>query len=451
MPLKKNGVRVRVCQVMFINTLSLGTWSLHNWVSKDHDIDVANTEADVDLPHIKRVNPRHEADKILLRNFLLELPKMESHYCRASSSKKYLEPIWQSKTALYRSYVEYCKDKNVKSLSIKTFHEEFALNNLSLYFPKKDQCDLCVSHKAGNVDDQIYQEHIIKKNRARDEKSSDKSTARHVFTMDLQSVLLSPMLKASKIYYKKKLVVHNFTLYNLITQDAYCFLWHEAEGRVTSHEFATILCNFIESNLPEAEEIIFYSDGCSAQNKNVTLSNALLHLSINKGMIITQKYLVSGHTQMECDSMHSTIERKIRNREIYSPAGYIAACKSARLHPRPYHVEYLTHRYFKNFSGLKYHTSIRPGYKTGDPTVNDLCAIQYRPNGKLYYKLNFDDEWMILEKRQSRKIQENGEIVPLYENPLPIKKSKYDHLQQLKQLIPADYHLFYDTLPFEAD
>ena len=80
MPLKKYGVRVRVCQVMFINTLSLGTWSLHNWVSKDHDIDVANTEADFELPLIKRINPKHEADKILLRNFLLELPKMESHY-----------------------------------------------------------------------------------------------------------------------------------------------------------------------------------------------------------------------------------------------------------------------------------------------------------------------------------------------------------------------------------
>lgn len=248
------------------------------------------------------------------------------------------------------------------------------------------------------------------------------------------------------------MVVHNFTLYNLKTKDANCYLWHEAEGKVTSNEFATILYNFLdESSMLEGDEIIFYSDGCTAQNKNVILSNALLHLSIKKGITITQKYLVSGHTQMECDSMHSTIERKLRNRDIYSPAGYIAACKSARSDPKPYQVKYLNHQYFKNFSALKYHTSIRPGYKTGDPTVNDLCAIQYRPNGKLYYKLNFDDDWMVLEKRLSRKTQGIGEIVPLYQNPLPIKKSKYDHLQQLKEVIPSDYHLFYDSLPFEAD
>ena len=374
---------------------------------------------------------------------------MESHYCRVSSSKKYLEPIWPSKAALYRNYVEYCKDKSIKALSLKTFHEEFALNNLGLYYPKKDQCDLCVSYKAGNVDEQVFNSHISRKDRAREEKSSDKSNARLVFTMDLQSILLCPMLKASKIYYKKKLVVHNYTLYNLITSDAYCFLWHEAEGRVTSNEFATILFNFIQSNVPEGEEIILYSDGCTAQNKNVTLSNALLQLAIGKGIIITQKYLTSGHTQMECDSMHSTIERKIRNKEIYSPAGYIAACKTARLNPRPYQVEYLHHRYFKNFSALKYHSFIRPGYKTGDPTVNDLCAIQYRHDGKLYYKLNFDDDWMALKKRLSRKSQGIGDIVPLYQNELPIKKSKYDHLQQLKEVIPADYHLFYDTLAFE--
>ena len=108
-----------------------------------------------------------DADRIGLRQFFMELPKMESHYCRVSLSKKYLEPIWQSKAALYRNYVEYCKDKSIKALSLKTFHEEFALNNLGLYYPKKDQCDLCVSYKAGNVDEQVFNSHISRKDRAR--------------------------------------------------------------------------------------------------------------------------------------------------------------------------------------------------------------------------------------------------------------------------------------------
>lgn len=46
------------------------------------------------------------------------------------------------------------------------------------------------------------------------------------------------------------------------------------------------------------------------------------------------------NAQMECDSMHVTIERKLKNREIYSPAQYVEICKTARL-TKPYDVQYL--------------------------------------------------------------------------------------------------------------
>ena len=236
------------------------------------------------------------------------------------------------------------------------------------------------------------------KNLAKEEKSKDKTLANHVYTMDLQSTLLCPMLKASAIYYKKKLVVHNFTLYNLKTKDGYCYLWNEVEGHVTANEFATIIYNFLdtEANICAGEEVILFSDGCSYQNRNSTLANALLHLSNKKNITIIQKYLVSGHTQMECDSMHSAIERKLRNREIYSPACYISACKEAC--KKPYKVKYLRHNFFLNFSKLRFYNSIRPGSKPGDPTVTDLRALQYLPNFKNNYKIDFSEEWKLLEK-----------------------------------------------------
>lgn len=146
-------------------------------------------------------------------------------------------------------------------------------------------------------------------------------------------------------------------------------------------------------------------------------------------------------------TMHFTIERK-----IYSPAGYLEAARSARTHPKPYEVEYLNHKSFQDYSKLKYYSSIRPGFKTGDPTVNDLCALQYRPDQTIFYKLNFDSDWLPLPKRATRKSQDTGTIEPsLYKKQLPIKRGKYDQIQCLKSLIPADYHLFYDSLPFEAD
>ncbi len=43
----------------------------------------------------------------------------------------------------------------------------------------------------------------------------------------------------------------------------------------------------------------------------------------------------------------------------------------------------------------------------------------------------------------------NQEIPALYMSPLKIKAQKYKHLQELKRVIPADFHAFYDALPHD--
>lgn len=65
-----------------------------------------------------------------------------------------------------------------------------------------------------------------RKNRAREEKDTDKKSANkcHVFTQDVQSPKLAPCLQASAIYYKTKLCVHNFTMYNLATRETSCLV-----------------------------------------------------------------------------------------------------------------------------------------------------------------------------------------------------------------------------------
>lgn len=151
-------------------------------------------------------------------------------------------------------------------MSIKTFHETFSEMNLGLYCPKNDQCDICVGCKTGNIFEENYRSHIQRNDAARDKKAKDKENGQqqHVYTMDLQSILLCPMLKASSIYYKKKLVVHNFTIYNLKTNDGYCFIWNESEGQISANEFPCIIYYFIKTlaNVKQGEEIILNSDGC---------------------------------------------------------------------------------------------------------------------------------------------------------------------------------------------
>ena len=61
------------------------------------------------------------------------------------------------------------------------------------------------------------------------------------------------------------------------------------------------------------EKVIIYSDGCMYQNHiiNATLLNAILHFYVKSGLHVGQKYLESGHKQMECDSVHRNIKKSL--------------------------------------------------------------------------------------------------------------------------------------------
>ena len=200
----------------------------------------------------------------------------------------------------------------------------------------------------------------------------------------------------------------------------------------------------------ESDDVTLWSDGCTYQNRNTVLSNGLLSVAMQKKITIYQKYLVRGHTQMECDSMHSTIERRLGKATISVPADYEAVFRSARIGSAPYRVTYVDHSFFKDYSKLQHYTSIRPGSGAGAPVVTDIVALCYKPTGIIEYKLNFDDEWRPLPVRRSARkttvVADISAIKPLYSGSLSIKADKFVHLKQLKKELRKDYHPFYDAL-----
>lgn len=51
-------------------------------------------------------------------------------------------------------------------------------------------------------------------------------------TMDLQAILQMPTGGESILYYKRKLVLYNFTIYEAkLTNNAYCLCWSELNGK----------------------------------------------------------------------------------------------------------------------------------------------------------------------------------------------------------------------------
>ena len=129
------------------------------------------------------------------------------------------------------------------------------------------------------------------------------------------------MYYKSAMYYETKLQISNFTLFNLATKQGYCYCWDETEANLSSDVFAYLWFSHFDKVLqinPAIEKLIIWRDGCGLQ-----------------------KYLVAGHTQMECDSMHSTIKHRSVC-DIFTPCDHTILFESECIRPSPYFVKFTT-------------------------------------------------------------------------------------------------------------
>lgn len=451
--------RYCVCKAMFLNTLGIGEKTAYGWKQAEKKVTADINVVDRNEPSTANAKKAPSDVRAGAHTYLENLPKMESHYCRSTSSKQYLEPVFASKADLYKVYKTYCREHNIPNIASNClFFNVFEEMNLSLYKPKKDQCDKCCEFQVGNISVDEYNEHIMLKDEARKAKVDDKERAINdskvkVLTMDLQAVLLCPRLQASALYYKTKLSCHNFTLMNLATKDTTCYVWNETEGDLSASSFASCTTDYLGNLIRQddnVQEIVIYSDGCNYQNRNIVLSNALLKTAVDNGVTILQKYLERGHTQMEVDSIHSLVERKLKRQPIYVPQNYVDVIASCRP-SRPVNVKYVRYSFFKDFKQLNTYSSIRPGSKAGEPTVTNLRVLRYGPDGTIQYKLGFSEEYKDFPRRAKVQNPSVGTVTQLHQNRIPIKASKFKHLQELKSVIPPDYHYFFDSLPHKED
>lgn len=446
--------RLQVCRSMFLSTLGIKTWTVRQWLQSSSGGGVHKSkEVLLGERQSAREKPASRC-KETAYSFLRSLPVLPSHYCRKTTKKLYLEHFHTSIMSLYNLYKDHCSNISVTPVGKTQFVKIFKELNLALFSPKKDRCDVCCAYEMKQIEEADYTLHVQKKDRARAEKEGDKEKAIqnktcHVVVMDVQAVSVCPSLNASALYYRRKLNCHNFTVYDLATHEATCYWFNETEADLSACTFASCIVHYIKKVVSENPlPIILYSDGCNYQNRNSVMSNALLHLSMELNIPLTQKFLEKGHTQMECDSVHSVIEHKLKKKQIYLPSDYVRLTQEARSKPFPYKVVELDYTFVKNYASKEtmIYKSIRPGRIAGDPTVTNLRALRYDPKGTIDFKIDFDDVWQPLNVRTS-KVSLPAVFPDLHRSRLSIDDSKFKHLQELKPYIPKDCHLFYDSLP----
>lgn len=403
--------------------------------------------------------------------FFSLIPKLPSHYCRAGSRCLYFE-AGLTMRKLYSLYEEHISPS--KPVSFYVFVSIFKDQDppLKFYKPKKDQCVIC------NNTDGVYEKpdpfgypftvaenHILRKDIIKVFKDLDKEFAlkdkeRVIYgSYDLEATLNLPHSEDSPLYYARKLNVYNFTIWDS-RGDGICNYWPETEGKKGSNEIATCLLQYFEG-LPETiEHVILYSDTCAGQNRNQFMAATLMYAincpKITKNIqILDMNYMESGHSHMECDSMHSRIEQTKKNMKLYSLEEIEIIFKAARKNPRPYVVKKFDHSQFLNAHDLGKNLVTNRVKDTTGNVVNWLrikCIRYLRGSPVLLFKYEPTDE-NFLELKLSDIAPDELEnfITPskAYPEQLPISIAKKRDLLQLmkKGAIPQIYSNFYSALP----
>lgn len=119
---------------------------------------------------------------------------------------------------------------------ILCFIECLQRSSISRSSSQKYLCDICTAFN--NADNEgkenlrrKYNQYLKEKELSREEKNIDKLTSEALIDVyDLKAVVQLPMGDVSLVYYKCKLSVLNFTMYNLKLNTCESFVWDEGNG-----------------------------------------------------------------------------------------------------------------------------------------------------------------------------------------------------------------------------
>nr|CAH7758215.1 unnamed protein product [Callosobruchus chinensis] len=338
--------------------------------------------------------------------------------------------------------------------------------------PKKDQCSVCNVFKASQNKESLRVDYENHKRREKEsllmkEKDKTQATENHgtefrAITFDLQAILPIPFAGDSQVYYKSHLNVYNFTIYDSSTKDGISYIWDETHGSKGSSEVGTCLFKYLQSLPATVEHIATFSDTCGGQNRNKFVSAAMLY-SVNKLpnlKTIDLKFMESGHSYLEADSMHATIERARRHKKFTIHVNVSAS----RLKPRPYLVHHLKYQDFFDLQQLVdcivHNTTLNcDGEKVSWIRIKWLRFEKCHPN-IIQYKYDLSADFfhkidVTSSKRRSGRKRgwDSLDLKQKYNNRLPISDKKKDDLLYLlnKETIPTDYADFINNLPSTSD
>ena len=264
----------------------------------------------------------------LLKDWLTCIPKTQSHYAIEKTSKYYFDNPLVTMKSLYEMFTDYLA--SVKGCGLNTISEcsfRFYFNsnfNIGFSQPKSDVCDFCYEINTVGLehcDEQKKSDYLKHKTLISQHKQHKKNLmifndSTLVLEVDYSQNKPLPKLPVNACFYLRLLwfFICNIHVHN--SDKSYMFYFVEGEHK----KGANSVCSFINTVLKELitdkiKNLVIFSDGSPAQNKNHTIVKYLNWISIKYKLKIIHLYAVKGHSYCKSDANFALISNKVKKYE----------------------------------------------------------------------------------------------------------------------------------------
>jgi hypothetical protein len=256
------------------------------------------------------------------------------------------------------------------------------------------------------------------------------------------------------------------TVYSLGDKTVVCHVWDETNCKRGACEIATCLLKNTLSvcRSGNVKEVIYFSDSCGGQNRNQFVTASLLFTlsQVPNLRLISHKFLVSGHSQMECDSVHSTIEGAKKITPVYVPSQWCTLISLARK-SQPYIAVPMKYNHVIDFKDFvkKHCPNLKisvEGQRVNWLQVKWIQVRKEKPKS-VFVNYSFNAENFMEIEVQNTKCRQKGrmhqwpkneqDMKLCYETKHPVSVQKKNDLVTLcaKEIIPEEFHNYYALLP----
>ncbi|XP_050551786.1 uncharacterized protein LOC126911028 [Spodoptera frugiperda] len=274
-------------------------------------------------------------------------------------------------------------------------------------------------------------------------------------TFDFQKILSTPHGETSSFYYKRKLSVFNFTVFDMGLKKGICYMWPETIAKRGSNEVASCLYNFIQQSTDRGiKDIRLWSDNCGGQNRNRIVFLMYVYCSQKYSIDICHKFLEKGHTQQEDDSVHALIEKSSKRKFIFCPEEWYTLVRWCKTSGDAYEVIEITQDQILDFKMCLNDFKLTKNTDNENVKWNQVREIVVKAENHyaIFYKYDLNDEEPkridLVRKVTTRSHRGFNDPKKCYDEPIIITSAKYKDLISLCQqnLIPPWYHNFYKNL-----